>query len=110
MHSNFIDSSVKRLTHAGCICNIHAFGARRTHMTDVQVAWINNNDRISPRKQIVPAYPPEALAQRLQDVVIVEFTVVEDGTVADTRIVRSVPPLDDAAIDAVQRWEFAPTR
>src|SRR5262245_32313668 len=78
-------------------------------MPNVRVDWINNNDRISPRKQTIPTYPPEALASRLQDVVIVEFTVVEDGSVADARIVRSVPPLDDAAIDAVQKWEFAPT-
>ena len=78
-------------------------------MPNVRVEWINNNDRISPRKQIVPTYPPEALARRVQDVVIVEFTVIEDGSVADPRIVRSVPPLDDAAIDALQHWEFAPT-
>src|SRR5262245_19230603 len=78
-------------------------------MPNMRVEWINNNDRISPRKQTVPTYPPEALARRLQDVVIVEFTVIEDGSVADARVVRSVPPLDQAAIDAVQTWEFAPT-
>jgi protein TonB len=29
--------------------------------------------------------------------------------VADTRVVRSIPLLDRAAIDAVRQWEFTPT-
>ena len=28
----------------------------------------------------------------------------------DVRVLRSVPLLDQAAIDAVRRWEFSPTR
>ena len=78
-------------------------------MTNVRVACLNKNDRINPRNWILPVYPPEAVASGVQDVVIVEYTVGTDGKVQDTRIIRSVPPLDDAAIAAVQRWEFAPT-
>jgi protein TonB len=78
-------------------------------MTNVRVACLNNNDRINPRKRTLPVYPPEALARRVQDVVIVEFTVEADGRVADARIVRSVPALDEAALAAVRRWEFTAT-
>jgi TonB family protein len=33
--------------------------------------------------------------------------VVAAGTVSDTRIVRSNPLLDEAAVAAVRRWEFS---
>ena len=75
-------------------------------MSLIRVASLNKNDRINPRKVVLPVYPPAAAANGLQDVVIVEFTVLADGTVADTRIVRSVPGLDAAALEAVRRWEF----
>jgi periplasmic protein TonB len=81
-----------------------------TRVASVRLACLNNNDRINPRNQILPVYPPEAVASGVQDVVIVEFTVGADGRVEETRIIRSVPPLDEATIAAVERWEFAPTR
>jgi protein TonB len=42
--------------------------------------------------------------------VIVEATVGADGKVHEAKIVHSIPPLDQAALDAVRQWEFAPSR
>jgi periplasmic protein TonB len=39
-----------------------------------------------------------------------EVTVGVDGKVVDTKVLRSIPLLDAAAVDAVKRWEFEPTR
>ena len=75
---------------------------------EVRVSCINKNDRVNPRHWIPATYPPEAVAARVQGVVIVELEIGMDGRVADTRIVRSVPLLDDAAKAAVRQWEFAP--
>jgi protein TonB len=36
-------------------------------------------------------------------------TVAEDGTVAGACVLRSVPLLDNAAIDAVRQWRYQPT-
>lgn len=55
---------------------------------------------------MLPVYPPEAAANGMQDVVIVDFTIGSDGKAADTRVVRSVPAPDDAAVAAVERWEL----
>jgi protein TonB len=33
----------------------------------------------------------------------------EQGHVPEARILRSIPLLDQAAIDAVRQWEFTPT-
>jgi periplasmic protein TonB len=33
----------------------------------------------------------------------------EDGTVIGTSVLRSIPALDQAAVDAVRQWVFEPT-
>lgn len=67
---------------------------------------------IPPPKKIVdvrPVYPPDALAARVQGVVILEVTIGHDGTVEDAAVLRSIPMLDQAALDAVRQWVFTPT-
>jgi TonB family protein len=76
-------------------------------MSEVRVTGLNNNDRLNPHDWIPADYPPEAVSRKVQDVVIVEFEVGADGRVAETRIVRSNPLLDEAAVAAVRRWEFS---
>jgi TonB family protein len=60
-------------------------------------------------KDVAPVYPPIALSARVQGVVIIEATIDVDGSVVDTKILRSIPLLDQAAIDAVRQWRFVPT-
>jgi TonB family protein len=58
----------------------------------------------------VPAkYPPEALAAGVQGVVIAEIVVNESGNVTDTKLLRSIPLLDEAALEAVRQWRFSPS-
>ena len=42
-------------------------------------------------------------------VVTIEATIGPDGKVIDAKVVRSVPLLDQAALDAVRQWEYTPT-
>jgi TonB family protein len=56
-----------------------------------------------------PVYPPEAEAGGVQGVVIIDARIDVDGCVRNAEVVRSVPELDQAAIDAVTQWEFSPT-
>jgi TonB family protein len=56
-----------------------------------------------------PVYPPLAQAARVQGVVIAEVLIDESGAVVDARVLRSIPLLDQAALDAVLQWRFAPT-
>jgi TonB family protein len=67
---------------------------------------------IRPPTRVVnvnPVYPPDAREARVQGVVILEVLVGPDGKVEDSRILRSIPMLDQAATDAVRQWEFTPT-
>lgn len=60
-------------------------------------------------RRVNPVYPTEAQAKRVQGVVILEAVVGENGRVRDVRVLRSIPPLDEAAIEAVKQWEYQPT-
>jgi TonB family protein len=60
-------------------------------------------------RHVNPVYPPDAMDARVQGVVIIECRIEPDGTVSDVQVLRSIPMLDEAAIQAVQQWEFTPT-
>ena len=63
----------------------------------------------SKRKHVNPAYPAVASAARVQGVVILEVIIGPSGSVDNACVLRSIPLLDQAAIDAVRQWEFEPT-
>ena len=60
-------------------------------------------------KHVNPIYPPIAQSARVQGVVIIEATIGPDGAVKDAKVLRSIPLLDAAALDAVKQWQFTPT-
>jgi len=67
---------------------------------------------IRPPQRVVdvaPTYPPIALAAAVEGVVILEAVIAEDGSVRDVRVLRSIPLLDTAAVEAVRQWRFTPT-
>jgi protein TonB len=59
--------------------------------------------------KVQPVYPADALAARVQGIVILEATIGVDGRVTDAKVLRSVPLLDQAAVDAVRQWAYTPT-
>jgi protein TonB len=59
-------------------------------------------------RDVAPVYPAIAHSARIGGTVQVEATVGPDGKVVDARIVQSVPLLDQAALDAVQQWQYEP--
>jgi len=60
-------------------------------------------------KNVQPAYPRIAQQARVQGIVILECTISAQGQVTDVRVLRSIPLLDQAAIDAVKQWVYEPT-
>lgn len=53
-----------------------------------------------------PVYPEQARQARVQGIVIVQITVGTDGRVSNARVIRSIPLLDQAALDAVRQWVY----
>jgi protein TonB len=59
-------------------------------------------------KDVKPVYPGIARSARVAGVVVIEATIGPDGKVIDAKVVRSIPLLDQAALDAVRQWEYTP--
>ena len=63
-----------------------------------------------PRLKVVqPVYPAAAMEARVQGVVVIECTIGGEGKVTDVKVLRGIPLLDAAAMEAVRQWEYAPT-
>ena len=60
-------------------------------------------------KDVRPVYPPIAREAGVSGVVIIEVRIGADGTVEEAHVLKSIPLLDQAALDAVKQWEFVPT-
>jgi TonB family protein len=58
---------------------------------------------------VKPVYPDDARAAGIEGVIVLDIVIGEDGSVIEARVLRSIPQLDQAAIDAVRQWKFEPT-
>jgi protein TonB len=60
-------------------------------------------------KNVNPVYPDIAKQARVQGIVILECTISPQGKVTDVKVLRGIPLLDQAGIDAVKQWQYTPT-
>jgi TonB family protein len=58
--------------------------------------------------RVKPEYPAALRGSGVDGTVMVQALVLADGTVADTRVIKSIPPLDEAAVSCVRKWRFKP--
>jgi periplasmic protein TonB len=58
--------------------------------------------------KVSPQYPDIAREASVDGTVMVQALVGRDGRVKDTRVVKSIPMLDAAAVAAVRQWVFKP--
>lgn len=60
-------------------------------------------------RYVTPVYPALARGARVEGTVILEAVLGIDGLVREVRVLRSIPLLDEAALQAVRQWQFTPT-
>ncbi len=75
-------------------------------------APVRVSELVQPPRKIVdvrPAYPVIARQARVEGTVILEAILDRDGRIDHARVVRSIPLLDAAALDAVRQWRYTPT-
>jgi TonB family protein len=56
-----------------------------------------------------PVYPSFARLGKVQGTVDVSVVIDASGNVEKAQVVRSIPQLDEAAIEAVRKWKYSPT-
>jgi Ca-activated chloride channel family protein len=59
--------------------------------------------------RVEPIVPEIASRARVSAIVMLEVSVDENGNVAEARVVRGHPLLNEAAINAVKQWKYSPT-
>ena len=59
---------------------------------------------------VPPDYPQVARVAKIEGVVTLEATIDAQGQVRDVKVIGSIPLLDKAAVDAVSKWKYTPTR
>ena len=65
-------------------------------------------DRPKQKKYVKPVYSKAALDARVQGTVQLEVVIGPDGRVADTRVLKSRPLLDQSAIEATLQARYEP--
>lgn len=62
--------------------------------------------------EVKPTYTNDALFQKIQGAVVLEFVVTRDGRPSQIRVIKSLDPagLDQQAIAAAGQWRFEPGR
>ncbi len=89
---------------------LHKEGGRWKALSGQLVTRLGANGLHGPKciHETEPEYPDRARKDRVQGTVVLEGTVDAEGQVKGIEVVRSVPELDQAAIDAVQTWKYEP--
>ena len=63
------------------------------------------------RRRVTPEYTDDALARKIEGIVILEVVILKSGRVGPARVVRSLDAgLDAKAVAAVREWMFLPGR
>jgi periplasmic protein TonB len=60
-------------------------------------------------KHVEPVYSEMARKARVEGMVILEFTIDPTGRVGDVHVLRGLPMVGEAAVEAVRQWVYAPT-
>ena len=59
---------------------------------------------------VKPEYSESARTAKAQGIVVLEAQIEPEGRVCNPRVLRSIPLLDQSAIDAVLQWRFTPAK
>ena len=70
----------------------------------------SQSNEIAALLKVEPDYPRQAARQGTEGWVKLEFTVLEDGSVANIKVLAADPKriFDNSAIRAIKRWKFKP--
>ena len=61
-----------------------------------------------PFTRVLPALPPEAVAQGISGSVVLEIRIAETGDVSVLRVIRGHAMLNERAKAAVSQWKYRP--
>ena len=106
-----VKGGVKGAVEGGVVGGVPGGGAGAQDLKQFEGDAIRAVGEVKPPKlikQVDPIYPEEARKAGIEGIVILEAKADEQGNVVEARVLRSVPELDQAALDAVKQWTYEP--
>ena len=86
----------------------HAMGAV-PNLLPRRIRVSGNVQKAKMVHMVMPRYPDEAKAQKIQGTEVLHTVIDFDGSILDLQWVSGPPELKDAATDAVKQWRYEPT-
>jgi TonB family protein len=80
----------------------------RSGSDPVGPAWLGTQPPLKVF-DVPPVMPEAALRANVRGIVVLAVTIAPDGTVTNARVLRSIPLLDAAALEAVRQWRYEPS-
>lgn len=101
------------LAHRGTVCAIlvFLFCAASVFPQQQKVDRIlvgGNAQQTKVIRRVLPAYPPEAIAQHVQGAITLHIMIAKDGTLSKVYYVTGPELLAHAAMDAIRQWRYEP--
>jgi TonB family protein len=81
-------------------------GARQTELPDFHLQKVDHLPEVVAR--VPPEYPEQAFQSRIDGIVSVLVLICADGSLQQAKVSRSVPMLDQAALESVRQWTYQP--
>jgi TonB family protein len=100
---------MRALLRSAIVCGCLVAGLGELAAQPLMVHPVRVGGNIKPPNKIRdvrPVYPQIAQSARVMGIVILEITIGTDGAVTDARVLRGVPLLNDAALEAVKQWQY----
>ena len=95
---------------SGAPVSIGVAGIRTSMSMSATPVRVGGGIRQPTQIKHVPAVLPESARRAgAHGMVVIEITIGKDGRVSDAKVLRSIPLLDQAALDAVKQWVYEPT-
>lgn len=112
----FLSLSIPRLPEAGGGTGpnsekVQTLGASKKGQAEFERGAVRCSDLVPPPrlvKSVDAVYPEIAKQAKVEGIVNLDIRTDTTGRVREVRILRSVPLLDQAAVDAVRQWVFEP--
>jgi len=78
----------------------------------VEGGIVGREDVATPKliKMVNPVYPEIARTAQIEGSVVLSATIDTQGRVVAVKVLRSIPLLDQAAVDAVKQWVYEPMK
>ena len=101
---NYVIIIVISFTYIACQSNVIDESSPNTEI----VKFFDVQEKPMIIKKVKPKYPKDASFKGIEGMVVLDFVVNEDGTPSEIKILKSVPELDKAAIEALEQYRFTP--